>query len=224
MFLATLAPFLLFAAFVLLLLVSLSAPIIDSIYLFRLSATTAGAQSNVNFGVWGYCAGAVKTALGILSDGSCSKARLGYRIDSIVARALGVSGITDSISRALTAIFILNPIAAGLTFLAFLISLFMLRKGANGTARLPSFLTFGLGTLAALATTAAFIANLVIVSIVRKRIRDDLGGGDVLDFTWGNAIWMTLGAMVALWLALVGALCGICGFGAHRRKRNTATY
>jgi hypothetical protein len=62
MFLATLAPFLLFAAFVLLLLVSLSAPIIDSIYLFRLSATTAGAQSNVNFGVWGYCAGAVKTA------------------------------------------------------------------------------------------------------------------------------------------------------------------
>ena len=64
----------------------------------------------------------------------------------------------------------------------------MLRKGSNGTARLPSFLTFGAGTLAALATTAAFIANLVVVSIVRRKIRDDLGAGDVLGFTWGNAV------------------------------------
>ncbi|KAJ3545692.1 hypothetical protein NMY22_g2328 [Coprinellus aureogranulatus] len=190
MFLANLAPLLLFSAFVLLLLVSLSAPIIDSIYLFRLAARAAGARSTVNFGVWGYCIGAVETTLGLgtLSDGSCSKARLGYRVDSAVARVLGVSGITDSISRVLTAVFILNPIAAGLTFLAFVISLFMLRKGANGTARLPSFLTFGIGTLAALATTAAFIANVVIVAVVRNRIRNDLGAGDALDFTWGNAV------------------------------------
>ena len=54
-------PFLTFVAFLLLLLVSLSVPIIHSIYLFRLTAHAAtsfldaSATGAVRFGVWGYC-------------------------------------------------------------------------------------------------------------------------------------------------------------------------
>ncbi|KAF6765112.1 actin cortical patch SUR7/pH-response regulator pali [Ephemerocybe angulata] len=228
MFLANFAPFLFFSAFVLLLLVTLSAPIIDPIYLFRLSTsvgtTGASGKGGINFGVFGYCISDLSTTIvGIdkTSNGRCSKPRLGYTLDSNVSRVLGTSGITDVIGRVTTAVFILNPIATGLAFIAFFFSLFMLRKGANGTARLPSFLTFGVGVLAALAATAAFVGNIVIVAIVRRRIRDDAGGA--VNMTWGNGVWMTLAAMVALWLALIGAMCGICGFGGHRRRRTTTT-
>ena len=60
-----LTPFLVFSAFLLLLLVSLSAPVIHSIWLFRLAASAsvslvdASASAAVRFGVWGYCISAV---------------------------------------------------------------------------------------------------------------------------------------------------------------------
>lgn len=62
---AALTPLLIFVAFILLLLVSLSAPIIHNIYLFRLSASISssfldsGASGSVQFGVWGYCVSAI---------------------------------------------------------------------------------------------------------------------------------------------------------------------
>jgi hypothetical protein len=60
MFLASLTPLLTFAAFILLLLVSLSVPVIKSIYLFKLTAHIDGllgasAKASAKFGVWGYC-------------------------------------------------------------------------------------------------------------------------------------------------------------------------
>lgn len=62
-----LTPLLLFAAFILLLLVSLSVPIIKSIALLKLTATVSegvsvasvDATGSVNFGVWGYCISAI---------------------------------------------------------------------------------------------------------------------------------------------------------------------
>jgi hypothetical protein len=59
--LPALTPVLLFAAFILLLLISLSVPIIKTIYLFKLSAhVSAGiidsaVSGEVKFGAWGYC-------------------------------------------------------------------------------------------------------------------------------------------------------------------------
>ena len=64
---ALITPVLLFAAFLLLLLVSLSVPIIKSIVLLKLSAiisegisvATVNATGSVKFGVWGYCTSAI---------------------------------------------------------------------------------------------------------------------------------------------------------------------
>lgn len=59
--LAIITPILLFIAFLLLLLVSLSVPITKTIYLFKLLANVSagflksGVSGNVQFGVWGYC-------------------------------------------------------------------------------------------------------------------------------------------------------------------------
>jgi hypothetical protein len=61
--LAFITLFLLFAAFVLLLLVSLSVPIIHVIYLFKLvfnvsesvGSVDAQANASIDFGLWGFC-------------------------------------------------------------------------------------------------------------------------------------------------------------------------
>jgi len=231
--LARITPFFLFAAFVLMLLVSLSAPIIKPIYLFRLAVESAGgfgsASGAVQFGVFGYCVTDIEVSvLGFSgdSDGECSSKRLGYRIDDTVASVLGASDINDSISRATTTAFVLNPIAAGLAFLAFLLSLAMLRKSTSygrhssavettKTSRLASFFTFGLGLLAALATTAAFLINIIGVVIIRNRINDS---ADNVGLDWGNAVWMTLGAAVALWIGVFGAMWGVCCGGRSSKR------
>jgi hypothetical protein len=65
--LAFITIFLLLAAFVLLLFVSLSVPIIHSIYLFKLAFNVsvsafdekASADASVYFGLWGYCVSAI---------------------------------------------------------------------------------------------------------------------------------------------------------------------
>jgi hypothetical protein len=60
-----LTPLLTLAAFILLLLVTLSTPIIKSIYLFKVIANVSGAgglvsiTGNARFGVWGYCTSAI---------------------------------------------------------------------------------------------------------------------------------------------------------------------
>ena len=48
-------PPLLFIAFILSLLVTLSAPIIDNIYLFSLSTEQSDFSGSAQFGVFGYC-------------------------------------------------------------------------------------------------------------------------------------------------------------------------
>ncbi|KIK59769.1 hypothetical protein GYMLUDRAFT_44220 [Collybiopsis luxurians FD-317 M1] len=224
----TLTPVLLFSAFLLLLLVTLSVPIIKSIYLFTLSANTSSllesASANIHFGVWGYCTSPVNVA-GIFSDSvtsaECSPAHLGYSFDGTVARFLNLNSnqLVRVLSKTTTAALVLHPIACALTFLTMLVSLFMLRRGSNGTARLPSLLTLIVGTLATLLTTIVFLIDVILVAVVRNHVKNDTDGDVTLN--WGNAVWMVLGATVALWLAMVGACGGIC---ACSRNRRTAKY
>lgn len=114
---AAITPVLIFAAFILLLLVSLSAPIIKSIFLFRLTANVGSgllntdANGSVNFGVWGYCVSTINVSYVVLlsahksstklciislrvvgidhsTAAQCSKAHLGYTFDKTVVNAL----------------------------------------------------------------------------------------------------------------------------------------
>ncbi|KAJ3843423.1 pali-domain-containing protein [Lentinula raphanica] len=222
---------LLFIAFLLLLLVTLSVPIIKTIYLFALTASVSSllesASSSVNFGVWGYCISGVGVS-GIFSDSSvitpeCSKAHLGYTLDSTVASALDLDSneLVNVVSETTTAALVLHPIACALTFLTLLVSLFMLRRSSNGTARLPSLITLGVGILATLLTTIVFLIDVIVVAVVRNHVKDDTDG--VVMLNWGNAVWMALGATIALWLAMVGTCGGVCGCGS-RHRRNTEKF
>ncbi|EDR14795.1 uncharacterized protein LACBIDRAFT_322120 [Laccaria bicolor S238N-H82] len=181
-----LSPLLIFIAFLLLLLVTLSAPFIHPIYLFRLSVHAssslfnAGVNASAQFGAFGYCLSAIQVA--------------------------HTTSIQNLISRTTTAALVIHPIAAGLSFLALLTSLFMLRRGQNGTARLPSLLTLIVGSTAAVLTTIVFLIDVILVAVLRHRIQKASDGD--LTLNWGNAVWMILGATVALWSAMLGAVCG----------------
>jgi hypothetical protein len=237
---ARVTPFLLFSAFLLLLLVTLSAPIIDAIYLFRLtldadsSIPGTSAAAAVQFGVFGYCVSDVEASVlgfGGNRAATCSSPRLGYTVGDTVRRVLRADRLDDFITRTTTAVLVLNPIATAFAFVAFLASLFMLRREraftrsrigrhttsveTTRTSRLASFLTSGFALLAALLATATFFANIAVVAILRNRLRDS--GIDDIRADWGNGVWMTLGAAIALWIAVVGALCGICSCGRSRK-------
>ncbi|THU86424.1 pali-domain-containing protein [Dendrothele bispora CBS 962.96] len=214
---------LLFVAFLLLLLVSLSVPIIKTIFLFTLSANVSsdllnsGASGSVNFGVWGYCISAVQVSIvGIDRDttAQCSDRHLGYTIDSTVSDALHVDGLTNLISRTTTAALVLHPIACALTFVTLLVSLFTFRQAAS---RLIYLVTLGVGILAALFSTIVFLIDVILVAVVRNHVNDQTDGD--LTLNWGNAVWMCLGATIALWLAMAAACAGVCGCGRRSRNR-----
>ncbi|KIY64240.1 pali-domain-containing protein [Cylindrobasidium torrendii FP15055 ss-10] len=232
MFAPLFTSFSVFSAFLLLLLVSVSTPITQSIRLFTISTRTensnifsSSVSGSAHFGVWGYCVEAIQVSIAgadFNTDSGCSEPKLGYTFDKTLAEALQVDEYTDLISRTTVAALVLHPIACGLAFLTLVLSLFMFRRGDNNTARLPSFLTLAVGTLTALVTTAVFLIDVIVVAVLRNKVRDETDG--TLTATWGNAVWMVLGAAVALWLAVAGSCAGICACGSRPRFRRGAKY
>jgi hypothetical protein len=73
-------------------------------------------------------------------------------------------------------------------------------------------------SLAALVTFVAFVLDMTLWSIARHEFHK-LG----LSAQYGNAVWLTLGALVALALGFCTSTFGI--FGSYRRQRYpTYTY
>jgi len=229
---AALTPFWIFSAFLLLLLVSLSVPIIKTIYIFKLvaditvSVLSSSASATAVFGVWGYCTDGISVSVLGEHDttaGECSKTHLGYDINPIIGDLLQSQGYNPSlVSKGVIAVLVLHPIACGLCFLALLTSLVMLRP--TRISRGASICTLLVGLLATVVTTAVFLIDVIVVAVVRHKIKNETDGDVTLN--WGNAVWMTLGATIAMWLALVGACAGICEFGGRytRRSRKAGTY
>ena len=67
--------------------------------------------------------------------------------------------------------------------------------------------------LALLTTFVAWVIDMILFGIGRERYHD---AGDAAQY--GNANWLTLGALVALLLAFCTSACGI--FGRYRRRRD----
>jgi hypothetical protein len=98
-------------------------------------------------------------------------------------------------------------LAAGLAGLAFLFGLCGARYHRSGTIMMSVF-----SALANLAALVAFVIDMVLWGIVRKRLRA-LGA----KAQYGNANWLTLGALVALAAGYCVAACAI--FGNYRRRK-----
>ncbi|KZT44051.1 hypothetical protein SISSUDRAFT_327198 [Sistotremastrum suecicum HHB10207 ss-3] len=229
---------LVFAAFVLLLLVSLSTPIAKSIDLFSLHATVAssvlgsGIRAVATFGVWGYCTSRTerysfefdlytfcidsrKSVVGVqrTSGRKCTKPHLGYDFSNDVASIFDLENDQSAINHAITAALVLHPIACALAFLALLFALARLRSPAH---RLLHVAALVLAVLAALLATVVFLIDVIFVALARSKLKT-VSHGDLI-VSYGNAVWMALGAAIALWVASVAICAGLCG--CHRPRKS----
>jgi len=218
-------PFLLFVSWLLSLLVSLSVPITHTIYLWDLKIhdstsilhiTSADVTGDVKFGLWGYCISQIKGSILGFSDSTsaeCSRASLGLHVDPTLAQVLNIKSFENSINKTLTSVLALHPVTCGLTFLALLTALY----AAWRPSRRWSFITLLLAGIAALIGTIVFFIDIAVVALSEKHLKN--ATDNILDITWGNAVWMSLGAIIGLWAACVGSSFAICACGGRFTRR-----
>ncbi|TDL18061.1 hypothetical protein BD410DRAFT_901114 [Rickenella mellea] len=215
---------LLLVSFILLLLVAISMSILKPVYLMSVHATPQKGQpatsiaTELRFGVWGFCATSVLNQPGLLSnDGECTHPRLGYKLDATASAAIleltGQPQLINAVLKSLTVILILHPISAGLCLLTLLLS-FWFFMSENHCA---SILALIFALVNALLTTISCAVDIAIVAVARSRVPGLTGG--LFGVGFGNAPWMTLVAVVFVWIAVVllsGVSCDCLGIGHYR--------
>ncbi|KAF8678790.1 Dynactin, subunit p25 [Rhizoctonia solani] len=219
-----LVPFLLFSAWVLLLLVSISLPIIKPIYILEVDAKVSPSvqtsiATSIRFGVWGMCLGFYRFGPDGASwddAGSCTPPRLGYTVDDAILQLTGQKDLAKIALKALMGILILHPIACGLVFLSLLASLVTTWH----PVRALNVISLIAVILSAVAATIVFVIDIVLIPIARQKVEE--ATKNALTVALGNGAWMTLGAVAALWLGVIGAsviACGCFGCGKRRGRR-----
>lgn len=181
-----------FAACVLLVFVSVSPPTWNSVY-FLNAGTGAG---RVRFGVFGYTG---------------SSTSVGYYFPAPF-NSYNDGRLSSSTIHNLTFTLILHPIAAGLSGLAVLFGICGAAYHRSGTV----FMALVSG-LAFLCTLVAWIIDMVLWGIVRNVLRDN-----GVSAQYGNANWLTIGALVSLFIGFFTGACGI--FGSYRKRRYNNSY
>jgi len=216
--------FFFFVAFLLLLLTSLSLPIIKSIKLFEIwlnassgSFLDSEVEGSVSFGVWGYCiSSVVEQLVGVdhTTPGSCSSPRLGYKVDSKITQLLRIDDLANVIDGALTFALVLHPILCGLAFFAMICA----TAAAFRQHRSLGVCALLLAGFTALLATISFIIDLCLVATTKSRVEHI---SDNLHVGWGAITWMTLTAAICLWIGSV-TLC--LTFLRSKRSKKTETY
>jgi hypothetical protein len=171
-----------FAACVLLIFVSVSAPTWNAISFLNNGL-------GISFGVFGYTGSSI---------------HVGYHISDA---GINSPKLADSTLYALTCIMILQPIAAGLSGLAVLFGLCGAAYHRAGTVFMSLF-----AGLAFLATLIAWVVDMALWGIVKQQFHNH-----GIQAQYGNANWLTLGALVALFIGFFTGACGICGSYSKRR-------
>ncbi|KAF8190781.1 hypothetical protein BJ912DRAFT_902822 [Pholiota molesta] len=211
---------LLFSAFLLLLLVALSLPITKTIYLLSVKSTTAVAQeqltlaTELRFGVWGVCAtSTLNPATATSNPGECFGPMLGYQVPADLAAAVNIpAAVVAIVEEALIVVLVLHPIAAGLALLSLLPALVFPSHAFSIAILIATILT-------ALVSSVAFAIDLALVLVAKK----ELAALGSLHFavTFGNAVWMILGAVVAIWSAVLTLSIHACEcLGRHHRHHH----
>ncbi|KAJ7153564.1 hypothetical protein C8R43DRAFT_1106776 [Mycena crocata] len=188
--------FFLFVAMILLVVASISAPTVSSINFLSVTALNG---STVNFGSLGFC-------VSMEEGNSCSPTAVAYRIADEIA-ALGFepfSSVKAASLHGLTGSFVLHPIAAGISALAFLMAVCSHRIGYLFAA-LVAFVAFAIALV-------VLIIDFVVFGFVKSHVND--GNND--NAAYGTAIWLVLAATIILFFGSI-TTCFAC-FHTHRRK------
>jgi hypothetical protein len=204
----------LFVAFLLFLLVSLSLPIIKTIYILAIRSTNVEDQplsiaNQLRFGVWGVCASSALFPVTATNDGTCFGPMLGYNVPANLANLVGISPeIVTVVKQAILVVLILHPIVAVFSLLTLISSLYLASHNW-------SICTLILSLLTAKLATASFIIDLALVIIARVELKNLQSIHIAIDF--GPAVWMILVAALLTWFAVLALSARACYcFGVRR--------
>jgi hypothetical protein len=202
--------FLLFAAAILLLITTISAPVIKDIPILKVMLTnfTDIRNSSVIFGTFGHC---ILDVPPITTDQDfCFPKTVGYDPASIMAAIDGTAFSTASgdTANALTRVMILHPIAFALAFIAFLLAL--------GSGFVGSLFASLVGALAFIITLIVMATDFVWAGIIKNAVNSD-GTGSHAYYSVG--MWTILAAMVLLFLGTIITFLSCC---SSRRSNRTS--
>lgn len=139
------------------------------------------------------------------SDGLCYGPSVGYNIPDSILEITGYPELAEAVLKGLTALLILHPIVAALSFIGAATSLFL-----DTHAMLIISLVFTI--INTFLSSIVLAADLAIIIIARSRVPGLTGGS--FDIEWGNALWLVLLGVVLSWLGMVLLsipVCGCCG-------------
>ncbi|KAI1177674.1 pali-domain-containing protein [Nemania sp. FL0916] len=207
--------FFLFAATVLLVITDISAPVVSDISILKVELgrnhrsgvfSDNDSAPTITFGTFGYCV----EAAGSDDHDTCSKAHIGYDPVTVIQNNVGdtsFSSYAHDTARALTKVMVLHPVATGLAFISFFLSL---GAGIVGSfiAALGAFITF-------LVVAVVLITDFVSFAIVRNAVNDS---SETVVASFGPAAWTTLVAAILCLFAAVILLFTCCSARLHRRR------
>ncbi|KAK1253634.1 hypothetical protein MKX07_001711 [Trichoderma sp. CBMAI-0711] len=199
---------LLLAATALLIVVSVTAPVVNDLSLLKINFSGSSSVDRITFGTFGYC---IQNANG---HDACTHSHVGYEGTDALTQvtSLNFSKSDRDGFRILTKVMILHPIAAGLTFLAFLLCL--------GTSFLGSFVASFFSFLAFVATVIAMACDFAGFEIIKHAV--NTRGPANVEAHWGPAVWCILAAAALTLIATILVFVTCCaGRVKNRRTRRS---
>ncbi|GAA5847288.1 hypothetical protein JCM3766R1_003937 [Sporobolomyces carnicolor] len=215
--------FLLFAAFVLLLVACLATPLFGPDHDFAIAKATitdevlsfVKVQSHLRLGVFGYC----YTVIG--KTNHCSASELGYELPplfAILGRVTGLADESDQNSlRSVTKAFVLHPIACALAFVAVVLSIgapIVYDRRRATALRTVEAASIVLCFTAALATV---VIDCVFLLVAQERIEARSRRVSV-EVTYAAATWLTISALVLEFFSVVMIIGSDCLTSRKRSK------
>jgi hypothetical protein len=123
----------------------------------------------------------------------------------------GINAIDGGTSDALTRVMILHPIACGVAFIAFLVSI-----GAGVVGSLAGALV---AFVAWLLTLIVLATDFTVFGVVRHHVNEDSSRSEA---HFGSAIWMLVAAFVLLFFGMSIVLFTCCTSRRQKKKDNEA--
>lgn len=200
--------FLLLVATILLIVTSITAPVVNSLAILTVDlGEDSPVGKEVSFGTFGWC---IEDA-GPDGDDQCSKAKVGYNPAEIMEDIDGtdIASYSENTTKALTRVLVLHPVAAGLCFIAFTLTL--------GAGTFGSFVASLIAFAAFLITALVMICDFVLFGILKADINEN-------DNSESHAYFS-----VGMWCVLVSAICSLlasilvfvtCCAGRFKKRRD----
>lgn len=188
----------------LMVITSISAPILSSVKMFRLTSNVNGIRRYVDVGLWGYCVVPVRSSILIEATpgGGCSKPIVGFVLNSAVANVLQTPPLDSVLSKSHTSSLVIFPIATVITFLSCILQakICFSRKANINTVTLV-FVSSSISTLLCLISLMLQISVVAVANARVYAISDS--SNESLQFSWGGTIWLTAIAIVVDLINLV---------------------